>query len=563
MAGRGVARWVTGSAVFVLLGAGVAGLAGAATAAVSAGPRVHPVIAGVRPAHPDAPGAPAATGQECFFVFPACTSADPTVSFVMTSSGDSTGCTFQQDTTWGDGSDTNLTYNGGKPGTALVTFTHSYSAPGMYQIGYSISVTSGPSGKCGGGSNTLQFTLAAPAAVACQSSQQTVPGTTVSVPMNGKPVSLTYGSLALAFAPTPTSDGALCALPSAMAVESVDLNVPGATAPIPLGSSETTATIELFAASNVPTVPLCDFGPLETLTSPSTTPPLAAFARTNNCFLTPTFRAPWDVVARWTVPSGIAQLAHLASTNSDATIYSTQPLTYYVDLDTLPLPADFTGDAMGPLVNFIYSTLAENLPVLDRVALIQDAPPHVLVTNPFGRRIGLDVRNHTHAFAGTGYVEVGGRAIAWILEPVLGDYQVSVHAKAGSAFDVDVADLQFLGHGSSPLVENFTWPGKLGPAGFATKKFQVRGTALAPVLTPHESKTRVKPHAQIRFTLTGSVIPLGFGKVAWQFGDGTKANGRPTKHRYAKPGRYTPVVTVTDAVGYTVTVKLPVIVVKR
>jgi hypothetical protein len=186
----------------------------------------------------------------------------------------------------------------------------------------------------------------------------------------------------------------------------------------------------------------------------------------------------------------------------------------------------------------------------------------LLVTNPFGREIGLDRRNRTHSFAGVGYTEVGGRSVAWILEPVLGPYQVKARATPGSRFNVDVADLQFLGHGTAPLIENFTWTGTLGSSGIAKKEFRVHGTALAPVVTPHASRTTVTPATTVRFTLTGSVIPLGIANVTWQFGDGATAVGRPAVHQYRKAGRYFPTVTVTDAVGVTVTVKMPVIVVK-
>src|SRR5215475_14407079 len=109
MASSGVMRgvWAALAAVVVVLGGGAARGASAG-AAVTGGHAPVAERAGL--ANPDAPS------QECFFTFPDCTSADPTVTFVMTTgNSDSTGCTFQQDTTWGDGSDTNLTYKGGKP----------------------------------------------------------------------------------------------------------------------------------------------------------------------------------------------------------------------------------------------------------------------------------------------------------------------------------------------------------------------------------------------------------------------------------------------------------------
>lgn len=559
MAGSGVARvraWVVLSAVVVVLGSIVA--QGAVAGAVVTGGR-GPVVEAARQMHPDAPS------QECFFTIPSCTSADPKVAFVIATNNDSTGCVFSQDTSWGDRSaDTVKKYNGGPANTPLVTFTHTYGAPQMYQISFTITVTVNPHNKCAGGSGGLQFTLAAPPLLPCLSAQVTVPATTPALPPSARGAGLTYGPVPLTFTPGTKSQGAQCTMLPAVSSMPVDLTVPGVVTPIPLGETDMTATVNLFAASNVATtIKLCDFGSLETMTNPSITPPLTDFARTNDCFLTPTYHASWDVVARWTVPSGVVQMAHSQVTNSDTAIYSTQPLTYYVDLDTLPLQQGFSGDTMSALVDFIYSTLAQNLPVLDRIALIQNPSGHLFITNPFGRRIGLDSNNQTHAFPGVGYAEVGGRSIGWILEPVFGAYHVSVRATPGSKFSVDMADLQFLGHGAAPLVENFAWNGTLGAAGAATRRFSVHGTALAPALRPHESLTRVKPLTWIHFTLAHSVITLGIGRVLWLFGDGTRATGRVAAHRYHKPGRYTPTVTVTDAVGYTETVKLPVIVVKR
>jgi len=480
----------------------------------------------------------------------------------MYSSGDTTGCVFTQDTSWGDGTpDTILTYVGAVNQTPMATFTHAYEAPGSFQIHFTIDVTDNPNGACGGGSSNLTFTLPAPPALSCTSSQVTVPTSRVPVPDVGQPLSITYGPVPLAFSPGTVTGGEKCAMVPAASTLPIDLKIPNVATPIRLGESDATATLDLFPASSIASaIPNCDFSGLQALTDPSVTPPLADFSRTNNCLLTPTFHASWDVVARWTVP-GIVQMAHNQATDSDAAIYSTQPLIYYVDLDTMPLPQGFSGNTVSALVAFIYSTLADDLPVLDRMALIQASTPHLLITDPFGRSIWLDSKNRTHAFDGAGYAHVGGRSIAWSLEPVPGTYHVQVRGRPGSKFSVHMVDLQFLGHGSAPLAENFAWHGRLGLSGTAAKLFSVRGTALSPALHPHESGTRVNPLAQVRFTLADSVIPLGVVSVGWRFGDGDSATGRRAVHRYQKPGRYAPTVTVTDGAGYTVTVKLPVIVV--
>ena len=557
--GRARIVLMTAAAIVGLAVVGVTLSAGAGAGVTRPG-LAKPVVGGAGPLRPDSPN-PAA--QQCFISSASCSSADPTVAFTMFSSNDSSGCVFTQDTSWGDKTpDTILTYVGAPDKTPLATFTHAYPKPGTFTINYTITVTDNPNGNCTGASGQLGFTLLAPPKLACQLSQVTVPAATVPVSVSNEPVNVTFGPMPLTFRPGTATKPEQCALQPAAGVLPVDLKIPNVARPIRLGQTDATATIDLFPASSIASaVPDCDFSSLEALTNPSFTPPLGDFAHTNNCLLTPTFHASWDVVARWTVP-GIVQMAHVQATNSDTVIYTTQPLTYYVDLDTMPLPQGFNGDTISVLADFIYSTLAENVPVLDRIAFVQDPSAHLLVTNPVGRQIGIARRNKSHSFAGAGYAEVKGRSVAWILEPVRGRYGVTVRALAGSRFQVDVADLQFLGHGTAPLVENFTWKGRLGRRGVARRRFTVRGTALAPTVTPHASATRVKPQTRVTFTLNGSVITLGTAKVLWQFGDGTSAVGQPAEHRYRKAGQYTPTVTVTDVVGDTVTVTMPAIVVQ-
>jgi hypothetical protein len=399
--------------------------------------------------------------------------------------------------------------------------------------------------------------------VARQASPVTVPSTTVPVPIAGKAASIGYGALPLNFTPVTTSEGSICTMHTGVGTQDVALEIPGAS-PIQIAQSDMSATVNFVPANTVgATIPTCNFAPLEAVINPSITPPLSDFAHTNNCLLTPTYDANWDYVARWTMP-GIAQKALSPAVNSDVELYTTRPVTYYVDLDTLPGSPGSTGTfqaTMQALAAYVEATLSQNLPAIDRIALFQAPPRHLLVTNPFGRTVGIGGNNTVRRFAGAGYAQVGGRSVAWILEPVLGDYHVSLTGRVGSKFRADVADLQFLGHGAAPLIENFAWNGVFGRAGTASKKFSVHGTALSPVLVPHESHTKVKPLTQVRFTLTDSVIPLGITKAVWRFGDGTKATGRPTVHRYRKVGRYTPTLTVTDAAGDTVTVKLKTIIV--
>lgn len=101
----------------ILVGLSIGG--GAASAAVaSAGGHSHeglgrpvPGVSSIRPRRAQTAPSP------CFFTFPDCSSPDPSVAFAMDSSNDTTGCTFQQVTDWGDGDTTTLTYKGGAAGS--------------------------------------------------------------------------------------------------------------------------------------------------------------------------------------------------------------------------------------------------------------------------------------------------------------------------------------------------------------------------------------------------------------------------------------------------------------
>ncbi|HET7013627.1 MAG TPA: hypothetical protein VFI65_06935, partial [Streptosporangiaceae bacterium] len=208
--------------IIALVGLSCALLAGSAAIGQASAAAAHP--ARPSPAGPARPvagpipgvGMPAdSPGQECFFTFPNCMSGDPTVAFTMNSFNDSTGCTFQQDTEWGDGSHTTRSYNGGKNGTALVTFQHLYSAPGVYQISWTIVVqVQNGSDSCNGGPpGSLQFTLPAPPDVSCQSAQFSTTPMQVPVNLPGNPLQLSYGPASLSFGAGKTSGGSLCTMP--------------------------------------------------------------------------------------------------------------------------------------------------------------------------------------------------------------------------------------------------------------------------------------------------------------------------------------------------------------
>ena len=103
-------------------------------------------------------GATATTAQ-CKFVssLNTCVSTDPTVSYTSNAYGDTSGCIFVFDVTWGDGSSpTNVTFTDPTDGPHLVG-NHKYAAPGVYTITVNVQVTAGT---CTVTNSVHTFTLA-------------------------------------------------------------------------------------------------------------------------------------------------------------------------------------------------------------------------------------------------------------------------------------------------------------------------------------------------------------------------------------------------------------------
>jgi hypothetical protein len=309
-------------------------------------------------------------------------------------------------------------------------------------------------------------------------------------------------------------------------------------------------------------VPNCNFSALQALSSTGVTPPASDFTGTDNCLLTPTFRATWDVVAKWTSP-GFTVTARSATTGHQVTFYNTGPVTYYVDLDSMPNApgpsATFT-QTMQAVESFIRTTLLQNLPVIDKIAIFQSNHDRSQVTDPLNRLVGVGSQAKvTRSFPGAGYATAAGRSVAWIFEPVPGTFHVTVRGKAKSKFQADFTVLQLLGHGDNPVIKNVSWKASVGSGGTATSKFSDAGQAVSPVLQAHESRTSAAKGEQVDFDLNHTVVPFGPAKVTWSFGDGSKASRSSTTHSYKRAGHFTPEVTLTNALGYSVTVQLHVI----
>lgn len=87
-------------AVALALSAGPAGLTGLAAHAAPP-PRLAEASPSAGASHADHPAS--ASGIECFYVYPECSSSDPSVYVNITNLTDSSTCTFEWTAVWGDG----------------------------------------------------------------------------------------------------------------------------------------------------------------------------------------------------------------------------------------------------------------------------------------------------------------------------------------------------------------------------------------------------------------------------------------------------------------------------
>ncbi len=83
------------------------------------------------------------SGIECFYVYPECSSSDPSVYSNITNLTDTSTCTFEWTAVWGDGQSDTVDVNGGPAGTLEYTFTHKYDStnPDTYHLTISGIVT--------------------------------------------------------------------------------------------------------------------------------------------------------------------------------------------------------------------------------------------------------------------------------------------------------------------------------------------------------------------------------------------------------------------------------------
>jgi hypothetical protein len=95
-------------------------------------------------------------------------------------------------------------------------------------------------------------------------------------------------------------------------------------------------------------------------------------------------------------------------------------------------------------------------------------------------------------------------------------------------------------------------------ARYDTKSFVIQGNGYdesGPALSSISIPVTGTAGRRMVFSVTPKDVWTTIGPIRWSFGDGTSASSRATSHVYARPGRYTATVTVTDAFGHVTTVR--------
>ncbi len=327
-----------------------------------------------------------------------------------------------------------------------------------------------------------------------------------------KPIGISYGQLPLTFTSVrPRHQNSLCSLVSNAGALPVILRVHD---PIfgreiarrQIASSVTTATLDFFYTGIVEE-PQCDFSLLKRLSREISFSTIPLPDSVHDCYLNGPSTALDSITARWHIP-GFAEYVPNAN---GVRLYTTQPLTYYVDLDSLLGPGytDDLGSVVQKLESYIHRKLVANLPAVDKIGIVQDPPAHVLVTDPLGRQVGWSPQGAVD-FPGSGYLEVGDRSLAWILDPVAGPYTVDAIAPPGQSYSLEVATIDLLGRGDDPSITSAVTTGTVPKSGVSRHTYAMGfwefpwSGVLKPINPNGTSVFRRGESIPVKFQLTGA-----------------------------------------------------------
>ena len=303
-----------------------------------------------------------------------------------------------------------------------------------------------------------------------------------------KGLSVEYGNLPLIFTSQAPSGSSLCTTGSGEGLLPVNIKVQSiaGTYSQHVADSHASATLDFIPAALI-NPPACDFSAVQaskvSVTGSGFNTVWDAPPAANNCLLNERSGATsHGLIARWVNPGFVEHF----NLGADQRVFSTGPLTYYVDLETLFGTGAVNFDTMlQQLETYYHLTLISKLPIISPLAIIQDPPSHMTITDPQGRSIGWQPDGSVASAPGAGYFETDDRSIAVIADPTSGAYTVKATGSAGAAFSIDFALIDPTPSAGLPTATTSSATGVLPPGGTTTTSFTADSSGVVTAAAPN------------------------------------------------------------------------------
>lgn len=270
-----------------------------------------------------------------------------------------------------------------------------------------------------------------------------------------KPWGLTYGSLPLTWTPESSpAASAVCTLDSNKGDLPVYLALFGGSNH-QIATSSATATLDFMGAGfDSTTIPTCDW---------------TSSGAHNGCFLNTPGQQP--AVIEWST-SGFVETVN--GINVHCSPCDSGPLTFYVDAASLPGGGFDIPMILQQVENYIHITLITHLPSIDTIALLQEPPNDVLVSDSSGNLTGrLPKGQIVMNIPGSVYIPAtttSGAAVVIVNQPPA-SYSAEVLGSSGASYTLVMSNADFSSSGLSPTITEVDQQGVLGPSGTTASCF--------------------------------------------------------------------------------------------
>jgi hypothetical protein len=266
------------------------------------------------------------------------------------------------------------------------------------------------------------------------------------VQLGVKPYQLIYGNLGLQFTVSSGSGRDSCSVTSNSGSLPVLLDLLRNAPPPPfqIATSTAVANIDFSSGFDAAGIPRCDFA-----------------GTANGCFI----NAP---------PSGSGKVARWSTDGFQESVFGVNvansgPLTFYVNLDDFNGSFSSFSGLLQQVEQFIHQTLIANLSGIDNLAIIQDPPNDLLVTDPLGRHTGIPSlgSNPIVEIPSSGYFRSAEVSAVILVEPQEGSYHVELIGSPGDQFGLSMSTASFRRRLAVPLVNEQDAQGTIDPTGTA------------------------------------------------------------------------------------------------